>query len=169
MSQSFGSKENNRSVGGGGMQVHEFDNGTVCFKVVDSDNFNKSDKEIFLNGIPLRLFEDGSGNLALPFVTDSQVEESDEHLFELGLPLRVGKKNDQQFFLIFNDGSEPTSPKLEFWWRGISLAQNENGVFLTRLLDKNDPDEEDVLFLGGMPLVIQRFSDDWHLVAKDVS
>jgi len=136
--------------------------------VIINNSYTLSSTKIVMGGIPLSLYESGNGKYFLGMILESGATVTNGYFIFGEAFYNVGIRNNKNIMLVtVKNGSNSHYDTL--FCDGIPLSINENNyLIVSEYTPTRAVDEEGHVFIGGMPLLIKRYGNNWFLVAQSI-
>jgi hypothetical protein len=173
-SSPFGGATSMSRFGNGSVAVAQNDRSESVLSVSFTNAYTKSVQKLGLKGYPLTLYEDGNGHYALAVIFQTNVSGSAETFFYCGTKFQLGINTStglpvtpDKYFLVHDAGGSDTATSSTLI-HGWPLAVNAAGQMIMYEFSHSGCDQQERLYLGGMPLTIRRINRDWYLVVGHI-
>ena len=159
-----------KALGSNQISVTQLTPGTpYILNIVFNNSYDESSDKIFIGGIPLTLASDNSGIYFLRVIVDSGADLTDNGFIWGETNIRVADNTDSQKIMLVNINSGADSePTNSIMYNGMTIGLNDvNFMIMSRFIPTTVADEEASMFIGGVPLLVRRYNDNWYLVVQN--
>jgi len=137
--------------------------------VIVNNSYTLSSTKIVMSGMPLSLFESDNGRYFLSIILETGATVTNSNYFIFGEAFyNFGTRNDKNIMLVsVKNGLNEYYDSLVYG--GIPLSINSNNyLIVSRYIPTEVADDEGQTFIGGIPLLIKRYGNNWFLVAQSI-
>lgn len=136
--------------------------------VVFNSDFTESSVKIFIGGFPLTLAQSDNGRYILRVILENGATLTNNRFIWGNTFYRLGKRNNKYIMLVnVNNSNQNHSESLVY--SGIPLSMNNlNHMIFSRYETVVTEEAEAEIFIGGMPLLVKRYNNNWYLVVQAI-
>ena len=133
--------------------------------LVFTTSFTPSSTKIFIGGMPLSLAQNLNGQYVLQVVVDNSGSPSNLKFIWGEAFYGISIKNNRNILMASGNGTSNSRPSKTLVYSGIPLSLNSQNYMIVHRYDpKNTADATENIFIGGMPLTVRRYNNNWYLV-----
>ena len=135
--------------------------------VIINNSFELSSVKIVIGGIPLSLYE-YNGKYFLSIILETGAVITNNYFIFGDAFYNFGIRDNKNIMLVsIKNGLNEYYDSLMY--SGIPLSINLNNyLIVSRYITNEIADEEGQVFVGGIPLLIKRYRNNWFLVAQNI-
>lgn len=137
--------------------------------IIINNSYSISPYKIVIGGMPLSLYESENGRYSLGIIFETGAVLNSNNYFIFGEAFyNFGVKENKNIMLVsVKNGANIYNDIL--YCDGMPLSLNINNyLIVSEFIPINTFDEEGLTYIGGIPVLIRRYGNNWFLVVQNI-